>query len=205
MMDLSHIPSTIAATPISKLKLPARISNPLRRAGITDISALIIAYERGLRLVDGLGVSSEESVLQAFTALSTCILPDGGIEWENYYTAMGIDLPVEERNDSVFDSRPNLRIPEEVLVLSIGHLHLGKRAYNALVKSGIKTIADLILSLDNQLKDVIGIGTATLDILANRLQGLADAFDEDGKFSWFIYWKGQGIRIIPASYRLEAI
>jgi hypothetical protein len=88
-------------------------------------------------------------------------------------------------------------IPEKYSSLSIGHLHLPRRAYNALSRSNILTIGDLLIAYNDDLDQINGIGSNADIIILNRLQGIINAIKDD-TIDWFSFWNNQDIMVVPA-------
>lgn len=190
----------VTSTLLWKLKLPLRIQNSLIRVGITDINKLITSIDQGgLESIKGLGANAIQTIYQSIKALDECLLSDGNIDWQAYYKIIGVELDSEPNKKVSRLPDTRISIPDEIIALSIGHLHLPLRIYNALLKANILAIGELLLNLERQFKNVSGIGPNALEIVSCRLQGLANANDQ-GEFSWFAFWKSQNITLIPESY-----
>lgn len=193
------VPEALRAVPASQLQLPPRITNALIRANVLTIGDLADAYQRDLTQIRGIGVNAVGEVQRALTTVVACLASDEAIDWPQYYSTMGFE-PLALASAPVAESTTPL-LPDDILPLSIGQLHLAPKSYNALIRADITTIGDVLSALERRFRGVDGFGTTSIELLTQRLQGLADAVTDDGTLDWFAFWESQQIAVIPKTFQ----
>ena len=140
---------------IDNLHLAPRVLTNLKMAGIITIGDLIsyssieLIHTAGLSKI---GINNIQNKLQNL---------DLSLK-ENY-------VPDTEKDDSL---KINLRKSDAVLSLDIGSLYLSNRAYYALRRYGISTIGDLTALSNQELMNIPGMGTKTINEIQTKLNDM---------------------------------
>lgn len=195
-------PEALYAIPISRLQLPSRITHALSRANILTVGEITSAHQQDLIRIRGVGTNAVREIQRALTTMAACLGSDETINWPLYYTIMGFEPPTTTPIPIAEPTTPLL--PDSSLPLSIGHLHLPLRSYNALIRANITTVGDVLSALERHFRGVEGFGPTSIDLLIQRLQGIAGAITEDSRLDWFAFWQSQQIAVIPRAFQSGA-
>lgn len=155
---------------IQNLNLSTRTKNALMRAGIRSLYQLIEGFET-LRSFRNIG---EKSIAELVELLSN--LP-------SEYTVGEEFKKVDEQDKETTEpqSMPIVDISDlsdEIKSRYIEEMRLNTRAYNALVRSGIKTIGQLVELNQKELFNVKNIGVSTANSVIEEILLLRDQKDE---------------------------
>jgi DNA-directed RNA polymerase subunit alpha len=129
---------------ISDLPLETKIINALKKAGITTIGDLVTKKEDDLILVPNLGKTGIRAVKEALTV-------------------KGLALASSE------EGLPFDKISPDVLNKPLSSLQWSTRLRNIFEKLGLVTIGELIRKSEDDLKNVDGVGDASLQEIKNTL------------------------------------
>jgi hypothetical protein len=201
MMDqFTELPQQVYETNISRLRLPTRIYRALLRANINTVGGLIPLLETDLSNVRGLGETAHSVIARTLTALRNAIDVDGEIAWPVYWAAQNLEPEVEAEAITVV---ADLELPESLMRLSLGHLHLPIRAHNALIRADIQTIGELITARNEGLYKVQNLGNNSITVIKinEKLLALAESVNLNNEVDWFRFWQDQQIIIIPQQYK----
>jgi len=94
---------------------------------------------------------------------------------------------------------PLMALPEAVQILPLDRLHLEENAHDALIAANITTIGELN-SLNSSLTRAIRVLPANaLGSINGALIALRNSVTQENTVDWFLYWKDQGIQLIPTT------
>lgn len=164
----------LSTVPLSALNLSIRVYNSLRRySGIETVFDVIFHSDEELSVIKGIGVNS---LVEIHKKLLIFTLPENIESFSEMEEDTKIELSLEtEEEISKKPKNALMYVPIDVLDLSV-------RVYNALMRGGIKTIADLITKTDGELLCIRNLGVKTLEEIKNKLED----FDVDKSFSEYV-------------------
>ncbi|MEO8350968.1 MAG: sigma factor-like helix-turn-helix DNA-binding protein, partial [Chthoniobacteraceae bacterium] len=95
--------------------------------------------------------------------------------------------------------------PSSDNTLSMAHLQLGKRSYNACTDAGNRTIAQVIEGLHNGRITVAAFGKKTAEEIESAVLTLSDVSDADGSVDWERFWETRPIVDYQIALTTEAL
>lgn len=84
--------------------------------------------------------------------------------------------------------------------VSIGHLHLKPRTYNALIRERIGTVADLLKAVDAGILKIRSIGATAKADIHESLAALLASTNNENVVNWETYCSLKGIEILPKDF-----
>lgn len=141
MNDLNYNQITI-----EMLKMSNRVTNALRRTGISTLAELLTAYEQGkLYDISYLGKKSYEEIEQTLEKVA-----NGEFQFEEIEN---------DETDTAYE------VSEEFENIPISELKISERLYNALIRGGFDTVGKLLrMTRDDvtSIREMEWIGTKTV-------------------------------------------
>ena len=140
---------------IENLHLAPRVLTNLKKAGIVTISDLI--SHSGIELIHTAGLSEKgvNNIQNKLQNLDLSLKEDYVAD-----TIKDVSMEVEPQKSDV------------ILSLDIGTLYLSNKGYNLLRKFGVSTIGDLIALSKQELVNIPGMGTKTMNEIQTKLNDM---------------------------------
>lgn len=92
-------------------------------------------------------------------------------------------------------------LPEAIKAFTLGPLHLKSRTLKVLDERGVRTIGQLIITINNDFGAVDDLSpTAVKDVL-RVMSHFSESVDVNGNVDWFKFWNSLGVLLLPAGYR----
>lgn len=94
-------------------------------------------------------------------------------------------------------------LPENVMALPIGHLHLETRVHNALVRAHKNTVGALLDTIDSNFTEVGNFGATAAAQVYQAIAALTKSVTANNDVDWEIFWTIQGINLLPSKYQIH--
>lgn len=160
----------ICDIPIKELHLTQRVYYALRMVGINTVNDIINIDEKyGLEEVRNLGKRSIGEIREKIA---------------EYRQIKTINESEVEDSQEISPEETKRLLMKRILETSVKKLDLSGRSFNALGRSGIHSLQDLLHKDEEELIKIRGMGKASADEIISKLSEYGIGFNQDGKLEF---------------------
>src|SRR5688572_4777421 len=95
---------------------------------------------------------------------------------------------------------PQLSLKSSASTLSISHLNIRQKSYNALTRAGVNTVSDLLRAVDAGITNIHSLGATSKNDIERSLTAILASIEKGGAVNWSTYCEHANISILPKEY-----
>jgi hypothetical protein len=92
---------------------------------------------------------------------------------------------------------PSTPSKSSAYAMSISHLNLRHKTYNALVRVGVSTVADLLRAVDSGITNIWSLGSKSKNDVEQSLTAFLASIDQGNTVNWSTYCRLRNIEMLP--------